>query len=411
MAVARMRTVLAAVLFAVVIAPAAGGQTPAALFNYCREQVQFDARVSRETKLAVEWEVKFSSPVRLGPRENWTAWAHYFQPKQPAARPAPAVICLHTFGSAKARFCRRFIRLLLSKGVGGAYLELPFHMHRGRPGRDAARDFTRADTSHLAEVMRQSALDVRCLVDWLADRPEVDAKRIGIVGFSLGATVGALAYAVEPRLKAAALAGGGADPALMIWKSAILHRTRRALAKQGVTLEALRVILSAVDACTYATPERGNGVLLVNAWHDWVVPPACTWALWRAFGKPRIIWLNSGHFTMFAHPDKLNGELWAWLEYRFGMSKAYSPRGYKGQALKLAILRSRTLGPGGAVLWEFHPLGSRGRGGLEVGFVTPHYGIVGASVRIIDQVAVGVGVPIGKGPLRLEPYATIQVTF
>jgi len=51
--------------------------------------------------------------------------------------------------------------------------------------------------------------DVMQAVSYLASRPEVDAKRIGAAGYSMGSFVLALTGAVEPRLRACVLVGGG----------------------------------------------------------------------------------------------------------------------------------------------------------------------------------------------------------
>jgi dienelactone hydrolase len=51
--------------------------------------------------------------------------------------------------------------------------------------------------------------DVRQAVSVLAARPEIDATRIGAGGYSMGSFVLALAGAVEPRLHACVLVGGG----------------------------------------------------------------------------------------------------------------------------------------------------------------------------------------------------------
>lgn len=51
--------------------------------------------------------------------------------------------------------------------------------------------------------------DVVQAVSYLASRPEVDEKRIGAAGYSLGSFVLALAGAVEPRLRACVMVGGG----------------------------------------------------------------------------------------------------------------------------------------------------------------------------------------------------------
>ena len=56
-------------------------------------------------------------------------------------------------------------------------------------------------------------------------------------------------------------------------------------------------MLKVVDPVTYARPLPGRKILMLNASHDEVIPPACTDALWRAFGEPEIVWWDAGHYT------------------------------------------------------------------------------------------------------------------
>lgn len=51
--------------------------------------------------------------------------------------------------------------------------------------------------------------DIQQAVAYLSQRPEVDATRLGAVGYSMGSFILSLAGAVEPRLKACVLVGGG----------------------------------------------------------------------------------------------------------------------------------------------------------------------------------------------------------
>jgi len=55
----------------------------------------------------------------------------------------------------------------------------------------------------------QMITDVRQAVSYLSQRPEVDARRIGAVGYSLGSFVLSLTCAVETRINSCALVGGG----------------------------------------------------------------------------------------------------------------------------------------------------------------------------------------------------------
>jgi len=49
--------------------------------------------------------------------------------------------------------------------------------------------------------------DMKCCIDYLQTRPEVDKNRIGIMGLSLGGTVTAFTAAIEPRIRAADIIG------------------------------------------------------------------------------------------------------------------------------------------------------------------------------------------------------------
>jgi dienelactone hydrolase len=49
--------------------------------------------------------------------------------------------------------------------------------------------------------------DMKCCIDYLETRPEVDPGRIGMMGFSQGGTMTTFTSAVEPRIKAADISG------------------------------------------------------------------------------------------------------------------------------------------------------------------------------------------------------------
>lgn len=63
-------------------------------------------------------------------------------------------------------------------------------------------------------VQRQvtNIIDVSRLVDWAESRDEIDAGRIGLIGFSRSAIVGGLMAINEPRFTAVVLVMGGARP-------------------------------------------------------------------------------------------------------------------------------------------------------------------------------------------------------
>ena len=60
-------------------------------------------------------------------------------------------------------------------------------------------------------------------------------------------------------------------------------------------------LLSAVDPVTYADRLKDRKVLMLNASNDEIIPRQCTESLWKAAGKPKIVWYDSGHVTAALH--------------------------------------------------------------------------------------------------------------
>lgn len=112
-----------------------------------------------------------------------------------------------------------------------------------------------------AATYRPLVVDARRALDALGVRHSVDAKRIGLVGYSLGAQTAAIVAGVDPRPRAVALVAGRGT----------------ARARQFVRRTHARV-------------------LVVGAAHDERVPRAQLVALARAVpGRPRIRWYATGH--------------------------------------------------------------------------------------------------------------------
>jgi dipeptidyl aminopeptidase/acylaminoacyl peptidase len=99
---------------------------------------------------------------------------------------------------------------------------------------------------------------------YLGSRPEVDPRRIGAVGYSLGSFVTALVGAVEPRLRACVLAGGGnLDGPDGYWDNS------KPMC-QGIPYQSLR-FLGDRPAALYALHAARGPTLIVNGLADSVV--------------------------------------------------------------------------------------------------------------------------------------------
>jgi len=115
--------------------------------------------------------------------------------------------------------------------------------------------------------------DLRQAVSVLAARPEVDPGRIGAMGYSMGSFVLALGGAVEPRLRACVLVGGGnLDDPDGYWDNSkpmcqgIPYRTLAFLGDRPAALYALHaargptLIYNGLEDTTVAIPRYGAGL-------------------------------------------------------------------------------------------------------------------------------------------------------
>jgi len=124
-----------------------------------------------------------------------------------------------------------------------------------------------------AETYRPLVVNARRALDVLVSRADVDAKQLGLVGFSLGGQTAAILAGDEPRLKAVGIVSGRGTADARSW----VHRTRAHLFFEA-------------------------GI------HDEVVPHAQLLALIKAApDHPRVRWYASGHgMTRRAFDDQVD---------------------------------------------------------------------------------------------------------
>lgn len=170
------------------------------------------------------------------------------QPKTAAGR-IPALIIVNGHGGDKYSWYSYYSGILYAR-AGAVVLT---YDQAGEGERNAKRESgTRAHDRLKGDDMLARRLaglmitDVMQAVSYLASRSEVDARRIGATGYSMGSFVLALTGAVEPRLRACVLVGGGnLDGVDGYWDSskpmcqALPYRSLRFLGDRGAVIYAL----------------------------------------------------------------------------------------------------------------------------------------------------------------------------
>jgi dienelactone hydrolase len=237
------------------------------------------------------YDLTFPSPVKSDVPENNTVYATYFVPK--GKEKCPAVIVLDIM-QGNQLIARGEAMWLAQNGVAAMVVLLPYYNERRPP--ESRLKLVSPDLVRTLDGIRQGVLDCRCAAAWLAGRPEVDANNLGMVGTSLGSFLTALTSANEPRIKNVCilLGGGGLVDAYYDHPKAkpVTEWVDRLGGKNLV-----KKLIAPVDPITYAAQLKGKNVLIIAAKNDEIVPPRAATQLWEAAGRPRIVWLESGHVT------------------------------------------------------------------------------------------------------------------
>jgi dienelactone hydrolase len=207
------------------------------------------------------------------------------------------VIVLHILG-ADFPLSRYLAARLADRGVAALFVKLPYYGERRPAGGGLnSKRFLSSDIERTVTAMRQGICDVRRAACWLRSRPEVDGRRLGVAGISLGGIVSAVAAAVDPAIQEGAFLLAGGDLSRILWEMPEAASFRAWWTASGRTLPDLKALTDPFDPLRYAHRLSGKRVFMMAGLVDEVIPPASTRALWEAAGRPPIRWYDCGHYS------------------------------------------------------------------------------------------------------------------
>lgn len=170
------------------------------------------------------------------------------------------------------------------------------------------------------EYQRVTIIDVKRLVDWAEQRPEIDEEHVALIGFSFAASVAGSILTQEPRFAAAALVMGGAEQHKILahcagWRlTEVRERVARDFGWTADDLEArLEPIMHDVDAANYTGKVDPANILVIDAAHDDCMPETCRESMWETLGRPERLTMNYDHRRAFYSITPLG---FNWLRYR-----------------------------------------------------------------------------------------------
>ena len=160
----------------------------------------------------------------------------------------------------------------------------------------------------------QTVVDYMRGIDYLETRDDVDCKRMGILGLSLGTIEGSILFSLDKRIRMACFAVGGGNFGLMAEKSVLLGPAF-GVAKDEILRKELMDTFSPVDPVNFAHLSQGRPVLMVNGKKDMIILPESAKALYDALGEPKhIIWFEGGHVPSMDVILSLVKRLLSWLK-------------------------------------------------------------------------------------------------
>jgi fermentation-respiration switch protein FrsA (DUF1100 family) len=130
-------------------------------------------------------------------------------------------------------------------------------------------------------------------IDWLSSRPEVDPRRIGGLGFSIGGVVLTQVAAGDARLRAVVLESPAPDFRDFVH---VNSRNWGALSEWAAT-QALRgsgLLDPGFEPTAYIASISPRPVLLIGGTSDRSVPPASLQKLYDAARDPKSLWVVEG---------------------------------------------------------------------------------------------------------------------
>ena len=211
-----------------------------------------------------------------------------------ASGPAPALLIAHPATLNKAS---DYVLAPAEAWVqrGGVAVTMDQAGHGERAGRPlSAPDFSSYPQRRLAQAA-QTGVDWMRVLDYLLTRPEVNAARIGFLGFSMGSARAAALVGLDARIRAAVfcIPGGLQMPAAagdVSWWEEATHPMRFA-------------------------PLMDRPTLIVAGTEDDVAPPEVVLAFYDAMPEPkRLEWQPCGHWDFM--PQGL-APVWPFLHQLF----------------------------------------------------------------------------------------------
>jgi dienelactone hydrolase len=248
----------------------------------------------------------FTSSIESPWPENNKVYAQLFPAKRSATGPnktSPAVLVLPNW-NAKWHGQRGLCEWLQRIGITALKMSMPYHDRRMAKGHERADQVCGPNIGLTLQANRQAVHDARRCLRWLEQRGHT---RLGILGTSLGSSVGYIVLMHDPAIKAGGFFHFSTYYADVVSQGMTTNHVWEGL-RNHITVDELRDYWAPISPMPYV--ERGMGAdrksFLVYGKYDPTMLPELSRqmlaALRRHGASPRSLELYCGHYSLELAP-------------------------------------------------------------------------------------------------------------
>jgi hypothetical protein len=241
----------------------------------------------------------FTSTVESPWPENNTVHAQFF----PGKKIGPAVLILPNWNAkwhGQVALCQWLQRM----GISAMKMSLPYHDRRMALGHERADQLVGPNIGLTLQANRQAVKDARSCLTWLEQR---GFDRLGILGTSIGSSVGYITMVHDKRVRAGGFFHVSTYFADVVSQGMTTNHVWEAL-RHEVSVEELREFWAPISPMPYV--ERGMGAgrntFMVYGKYDPTFLPELTHemlsSLRRHGADPRTLELPVGHYSLELAP-------------------------------------------------------------------------------------------------------------
>ncbi|MGB8324489.1 MAG: prolyl oligopeptidase family serine peptidase [Candidatus Acidiferrum sp.] len=259
----------------------------------------FTGRDVTDFELSRENVLRFTSPMESACPENNAVHGQFF----PARKQGPAVLVLPNWNAkwhGQIALCEWLQRI----GISALKMSLPYHDRRMANGHERADQLVGPNIGLTLHANRQAVQDARACLTWLEQR---GYTRLGILGTSIGSSVGYITLVHDKRVRAGGFFHVSTYFADVVSQGMTTNHVWEGL-RHEVSVDELREYWAPISPMPYV--ERGMGAgrntFMVYGKYDPTFLPELTEemlsALRRNGAEPRTLELPVGHYSLELAP-------------------------------------------------------------------------------------------------------------